>query len=410
MELYGCEVIVNAEKILYIHKILMDELVEGRGFRGLANQLADFLKKPAIITNLSDRVLGADKSLSVLEGNLLHHSALDPDFHHCTLFLHKEEKPAIYVKITGKNRKLSGFIFILTDPNDENSYTLAQNAAALCALEFSKHNYVLQAQREYKDAFIYDLLYSNIESVRDIMNRGEIWGWNLNRPHVVLVFELEEFQDFSSAESHLLDAMFGIIETIVKGEQENPIILKKKGQIVAILPGDQRYESIQEIKNLVKTIRKNARERSQNRTLSVGVGRAYDSPKDIFRSFQEAKVALELGRLMEISGEVPFFSDLGLARILYNHDQQELKEYYIETLGPLERFDQEQGNDLLSTLEAYIKNQFDLKATANELFLHPNTLRYRVKKIEEVLHLQLDDFDTRVNVITAFKAKYLKKV
>lgn len=398
---------MNASEILEIHNMLMDELIAGHSFNGLARQLSTLSNQSVIITDTSDRVLGADKSLSVLEGHLLLHSELDPSNPHCTVTIEKEDNPAIYLTIKGRNRKFVGFIFVLTNLDDESAYTIAKYAAPLCALELSKTNYILQAQREYKDAFIYDLLYSNIESVRDILGRGEIWGWNLNRPHGVLVFELEDYQDFS-ADSHLLDAMFRIIETILQVELENPIVMKKKGQIVAIIPGDVRYESTQDVRNLVERIQKSARERSKSRDLSVGVGRVYDSPKDIFRSFQEAKVALELGRLMEIREGVPFFADLGLARILYNHDRQELKEFYTETLGALVDFDQEQGNNLMSTLEAYLKNQCDLKATANNLFLHPNTLRYRLKKVEEVLHVQLDDFDTKLNLMTAFKTKYLK--
>lgn len=387
----------------------MDELVAGHGFQGLAKQLSQLLNNSVIITDTSGRVLGADKSLSLLEGNLLTHSDLDPNIHHCLLTIDKEDVPGIYLAIRGRNRKFSGFIFVLTQPNDERALEIVKQTAPLFAVEFSKNNVLLQAQREYKDAFIYDLLYSNIESIRDILGRGEIWGWNLNRPHGVLVFELEDYQDFSG-DRHLLDGMFEIVETILKDELENPIVMKKQGQIVTIIPGDARYETSQDVKNLVERIQKKARNRSNTRALSVGIGRVYDSPKEIFRSFQEAKVALELGRLMEIPGGIPFFRDLGLARILYNHDRQELKEFYKETLGPLEAYDREQGNELMPTLEAFLKNQCDLKATANNLFLHPNTLRYRMKKIEEILHIQLDDLDAKINLMTALKAKYLKKI
>jgi sugar diacid utilization regulator len=400
---------MNSEEILKIHNVLLDELIEGHGFRGLAKELSRILKQSVIITNLNGRILGVDQSLPIQEGNLLLHSVLDPNVNYCTLSLGNKEKSAVYIKITSKNRKLVGFIFVVTQPDDEKAYLIAQQAVVLCALEFSKHNYILEAQREYKDAFIYDLLYSNIESVSDIMSRGEIWGWNLNRPHGVVVFEMEDFQDYT-ADSHLLDAFFEIIQVLLQQELSNPILMKKKHQIVVILPEDAHYESRNDVRNFIEKVLKAARERSATRILRVGVGRVYESPKDIFRSFQEAKVALELGRLMEIDGGIPFFSDLGLARILYNHDREELREYYNETLGALERFDREQSNNLMLTLEEYLKNQCDLKTTASSLYLHPNTLRYRLKRIEEVLHVQLDTFDTKLNLMTAFKIKYLKKI
>lgn len=398
---------MNPEEILKLNKLLMDELLAGESFHGLARQLSGRLELPVIITDLNDRVLGAAQSLAILEGNLLVHGELDPNLPHCTLILDEEQQPAVYWRITGRNGRLAGFLYILTE--DAGVLEIAQEAAPLCALELMKQNYVIQAQREYKDAFIYDLLYSNIESVRDIMSRGEIWGWDLNRPYGVIVFELEDYQDFS-ADSHWLEGIYARVETILEQELANPIIMKMKGQIIAILPGDIEQRTVDNAKELVAKIQKSAREHSGKRTLNVGVGRVYESVKDIFRSFQEAKIALELGRLMEIKEGIPFFSDLGLARILYNHDRQELKEFYWETLGALESFDREQGNTLMATLEQYFQNQCDLKVTAGDLFLHPNTLRYRLKRIEEVLQISLEDFETRLNLMTAFKAKYLKKI
>ncbi|TGE39344.1 hypothetical protein E4K67_07885 [Desulfosporosinus fructosivorans] len=288
--------------------------------------------------------------------------------------------------------------------------TIMKHAACLCALEFTKNNQVLNAQREYKDAFIYDLLYSNIDEVKDIVNRGEIWGWNLNRPHCVLVFELEEYEVYTT-DQHLLDTLLDLVESVMQQDADHPIIMQKKGQIIAILPIDiQPNNSKVCIMRLGEQVLSRAKLRLARRRLNVGVGRVYASPDDIFKSYQEAKVALELGKLMGIDSTIPFFSDLGLDRILYHHDLQELKEFYKETLGVLESYDEEQGNKLMGSLEQYLLNQCNLKATAISLYLHPNTLRYRLKKIEEILQTHLDDFDTKLNLMTAFKIKYLKRV
>ena len=61
----------------------------------------------------------------------------------------------------------------------------------------------------------------------------------------------------------------------------------------------------------------------------------------------------------------------------------------------------------METLEAYINHGCDLKATAKALFLHPNSLRYRLKKIEEVLERDLEDLETKVDLVVAFKIKKL---
>lgn len=401
---------MNLEELLETQTLMIEQLTTGSGFSGVVRLLARICAKPVIITNASLRVLGVSRTHEILEGNQVWLEPYSGESGICTLIINDSSWPAWGNNVYGPQKKLLGCLFILDVDVDCRIQTIIQHAARLCALEFTKNNQVLNAQREYKDAFIYDLLYSNIDEVKDIVNRGEIWGWNLNRPHCVLVFELEEFEDYTT-DRHLVETLLDLVESTLQQDADHPIIMQKKGQIIAILPVDLPTGSNKTcVTRLAEQILARAKLRLGTRLLNIGVGRIYDTPDDIFRSYQEAKVALELGRLMGINSAIPFFSDLGLARILYHHDLQELKEFYRETLGVLETHDQEHGNELMPSLEQYLLNQCNLKATANALYLHPNTLRYRLKKIEEILQTPLDDFDTKLNLMTAFKIKYLNKV
>ncbi len=401
---------MNMEELLEIQNLMIEQLTTGSGFNGLVGMLARICGKPVIITNASLRVLKVSRTNEILEGNIVWLEPYPGEVGKVILTINDASWPAWANKVYGPQKRLLGYLFILDADADVRIQAILKHAARLCALEFTKNNQVLNAQREYKDAFIYDLLYSNIDEVKDIVNRGEIWGWNLNRPHCILVFELEEFEDFTT-DRHLLDTLLDLVESVLQQDADQPIIMQKKGQIVAILPVDLQTETSKTcITRVAEQILSRAKLRLGTRQLNIGVGRVYATPVDIFKSYQEAKVALELGRLMGTNSTIPFFSDLGLARILYHHDLQELKEFYRETLGVLEIYDEEHGNELMISLEQYLLNQCNLKATANSLYLHPNTLRYRLKKIEEILQTHLDDFDIKLNLMTAFKIKYLKKV
>lgn len=402
------------EEILTHQNKILNALTEGRGFQGIAQELGHILKRPVLITNAAFRVIGTYSQVEISVGNLLKIKFTGDTSVPCAIVLEKKgEIPSYFQRITGQNHRFQGFlsIFQITELSEEEKSLIAQ-AALLCALEFAKDDSILKAQREYKDAFIYDLIYSNFDSVKDILSRGEIWGWNLNQPHVVFVFEVEEYQDFTS-DRHLMEVIYQIVETELEKITENPILMKKQGQLISIVPVEKNLSS-KENKTLIKKwaekILSAVSVRVNNRKIGIGIGRTYSSPNDIFRSFQEAKVALELGWLMEEQSQIYFFKDLGLVRILYHHDQQELREFYNETLGELDRPDHDQGTELMKTLEEYIQHQFDLKSTAQSLFLHPNTLRYRLKKIEDILEVNLDALDTRFDLVTAFKIKSLKKV
>lgn len=202
-----------------------------------------------------------------------------------------------------------------------------------------------------------------------------------------------------------------LVQSITIQILERPIILAKRDQVISILPVEKptRREEKAFLKMFVDKVNQEIRQRLEGRTVRAGIGRVYASAGELFRSYQEAKVAIELGYMMDSDRGTPFFSELGLERLLHNHDQQELTEFHNEVLGGLDKLERTLKDELLGTLEKYLFNQCNLKATANMLFLHPNTLRYRLKKAEEILELDLEDFDTKLNLITALKIKHLKK-
>ena len=216
----------------------------------------------------------------------------------------------------------------------------------------------------------------------------------------------------SPKENDLLDTLTAIIEEQVAQTEGKPIIMQKGEQIILVLPAHERKRQDQkaQLKTLKAMIDYKAEPLLGTKILSVGVGRIYDSPIHLFRSYQEAKVALELEGMMAKPGSVAFFSDLGVSRILFNHDQTELAEFYQETLGELDDYDRKHSNDLLTTLEKYFDNGCELRATADALFLHPNTLRYRLRKVEEILDATLENTNTKLDIMVALKIKHLKKV
>ncbi len=88
---------------------------------------------------------------------------------------------------------------------------------------------------------------------------------------------------------------------------------------------------------------------------------------------------------------------------IFSQDTECLKEFCCRTLGSLIEYDKNNNGELLSTLRQLLDSSFNWKATAHSLFIHINTLYYRVNKIQELLELDLSRMDTRVNLYTAVK-------
>lgn len=397
--------------LLAFQNLLLRKLAEGGTLEHVVETIGAFIEKPVFVINLSSRILAH----SLLEhanneDKFLQITSQDSASKKMVFIWHDQAYDGLRFPIEINNQKLGYIILASIDDAEDNWTEIGYQAALLCAVEIVKQKELITFERRYKEAFIYDLLYGNAESAQDIIARGLIWGWNLALPHGVIVFELEEYEQYSP-DSHLAEILFDIVSAELEKSGRKPIVLRKKGEIIVVLTVEASAATEQKnrIEILVKKVMNEAREKFAPRVIRVGVGRIYRKPDEIFRSYQEAKVALELGKRLNMRHQTPYFKDLGLVRILYNHDSQELRDFYTETLGEIERFDKEQNSDLMNSLEKYLMYHCDLKTAADVLFLHPNTLRYRLKKVEELLNVDLNHVDVKLNLMAAFKINYLKQ-
>ncbi|HEY6406351.1 MAG TPA: helix-turn-helix domain-containing protein, partial [Ktedonobacteraceae bacterium] len=102
------------------------------------------------------------------------------------------------------------------------------------------------------------------------------------------------------------------------------------------------------------------------------------------------------------------FTHLGVYRLLFHLvGQNELNDFYQETLGPLLNADTRGDGALINTLDAYFRCNGNLSETARSMHLHRNSLLYRLGRIEEVLNQSLDDSELRLSLQIALKIRHL---
>lgn len=96
------------------------------------------------------------------------------------------------------------------------------------------------------------------------------------------------------------------------------------------------------------------------------------------------------------------YSELGVYQLLLAIDNKEtIKAYYNDMLGKLEENDQNNGTDYLDFLNAYLNSNCNINDTADALFIHRNTVVYKIKKINELLDCDLSDIEVRVQLYLA---------
>jgi sugar diacid utilization regulator len=119
--------------------------------------------------------------------------------------------------------------------------------------------------------------------------------------------------------------------------------------------------------------------------LTIGRSRRAADPVDLYRSGNEARLAVNVG---EAEGSpLLAFEDTGAYRLLLpamSEDPSELERFYAETVEPLVAYDEQYETELVATVEAYLDNDGNVAATAKQLFTHRHTIRYRLERVKEL--------------------------
>ncbi len=156
---------------------------------------------------------------------------------------------------------------------------------------------------------------------------------------------------------------------------------------------------VKEIKNNidVKDLEKLARSISDTLSsefftrVNVGIGTPVTGVKDLARSFKEAQMALEVGKVFDTEKNIVSYNNLGIARLIY-HLPTTLCETFLKEVfkkGSIESLDHE----TLFTIQRFFENNLNVSETSRKLFVHRNTLVYRLDKIKKLTGLDLREFD-----------------
>jgi sugar diacid utilization regulator len=127
-----------------------------------------------------------------------------------------------------------------------------------------------------------------------------------------------------------------------------------------------------------------------DRQITVGIGGVCQAPREIARSYAQARRAAEVALRFGRRGEVVTFENLGLYRLLFQiTDRSELRAFVDQVLGPLVEYDRKHRTDFVQTIRTYLAKDNSLQATARELYVHVNTAAYRIQRIQTITGLDL---------------------
>ena len=167
-------------------------------------------------------------------------------------------------------------------------------------------------------------------------------------------------------------------------------------------------KSDSEIDKILKKLYINLDKNFQTVNFYVGIGKHTRSIEKLYKGYEEARNVAKINRLLRNNNVHIRYSELGLYRLLLGVENKDImKEFHDETIGDLEVYDEVNNTDYVELLINYFENNCKVNETASSLYIHRNTVNYKINKIEEILDLNLSDIGDRSKVYLSLMIRYL---
>jgi PAS domain S-box-containing protein len=372
-------------------KELLAQIARGEGLSGMMEMLRQHVERPVLVLDPSRTVLAeagvrlSDRiALPRLQGALR-------DTRHGVV---TRGSGCLSAAIAPDGRVL-GWLCILDKVGDIDGRicTALEQAVSIVTFELMRIERSLEAEasslRELADQLIGDPASDRVPSLAKAL------GYDLSRPHRVLAVSGGEESDDQVAltENTLRSLNLG-----------PPLVATNRDRLFVALP-DEDQPSL-EVELLLSDVAQ-ALEKALGRDIRVGVGQAYD-PRQLRTSVDEAVFALDFAVSVGCSNRVTRFDQLGFWQLLVDSSSAiKLRGLVEQWIGALIRHDAMQRSDLVNTLSVYLTESCATESAAANLFIHRNTLRYRLTKIAQITGCDVSDPDQRFHLELACRARAL---
>ncbi len=279
---------------------------------------------------------------------------------------------------------------ILAKGDTDDVYMVGKMAA------FQIQNLLVAYKERYdKDNFIKNLLLDNLLLV-DIYNRAKKLHIDTNVRRLVFLVETKNEKDVGA-----LETVKGIFanktrDFITQVDEKNIILVKE-------VKANEDYSSMEKTAKVILDML-NSEAMS---AVHVSYGTIVSEIKDVSRSYKEAKMALDVGKIFYAEKNVAAYSSLGIGRLIYQLPMPLCKMFIKEIFG--DKSPSDFDDETLETINKFFENSLNVSETSRQLFIHRNTLVYRLDKLQKSTGLDLRVFEDAITFkIALMVVKYMK--
>jgi len=290
-----------------------------------------------------------------------------------------------FVPLARNGSKLNYVAFV------EGTDALARTICSLAAVAFNeaKENY---EEKHNKAAFVKNIISDNILP-GDVYVRAKELHFVTDEPRSVLLIRQTTNSDIAAVE---------LLQRLFPDKQRDFVINMNESDIVVVKAVMNEENSRDEVIKVAQEIEKALQEELGIRSV-IGISTDSHHLRELADRYKEAQVAIDVGRVFEPEKTVINYESLGLGRIIYQLPTTLCEMFLNEVFkkSPIETLDE----DTIETINKFFENNLNVSETSRKLYVHRNTLVYRLEKIKKITGLDLREFDHAIVFKVAMMVK-----
>jgi PucR family transcriptional regulator, purine catabolism regulatory protein len=307
------------------------------------------------------------------------------------------------------SHRIGAFLAAVKDSGDFSEYDriILHNVVTVTALELVKKKAVAETEKRLAGDFFDELIASDLYE-EEIARRLAFFGLDPQAPHLIVLVDVDgdNGERANVVPPDVKERLHWAVDEFMA--RRDALFISASHADSAIILLQPGKDDAKAVLALAAELQASIDQLLPEITVSVGIGRPHRQLIDLRQSYYEASYAIKIRKLKGEPGVIASFDDLGSYGLLLGlQDTLSLEVFYDSVLGKLQEYDEQNTSDLVKSLACFLEANGHWGDAAEKLFVHRHTLRYRMKRVEEITGRDLDQSQDRMEFWLALKAKEL---
>ena len=395
------------EKSLEMHNQLTGLVLRGKGIKAICETLTAFVGSPIQIEDHNFSIKASTMHIAETEYIGGRDLAEDKKYSRQVFELFQQRKPVEiftdynikqYIVPIVAGQQFMGLItthFAHKKIKQLDKVALEQGAT-IVALEMLKQRAAVEQTKRLKETFMEHVLEKNYESTEWMHHRALQLGFDIRNSFQVITVEVVPGRNDRSRPELLQEIRDYCIDAF-----PSSTVITKNNHILIIVSFNNN-EKKHGAKQLVEALKEKLLNMLVEGKWWVAIGTLCDKMEDVFISYRNAVTSLDIMKSLNLTNRIVSYNNLGIFSLI-EINPQNFAEFAKRTIGPLIVYDQEHNTQLVKTLSLFFKNNSNVLKAAREGYLNPSTVKYRLRRIQEITGLNLKETETCLQLQLALR-------